>query len=165
MPLPRVEIYTDGSCINKKGGGPGAYTYIILLHDEDLKGPIRLPDETYAWEVTGVSDHTTSNRMELTAAIEALRALEQKHIVRLYTDSLYLQLGASKWMSEWQKNGWKTKSGAPVANLSMWQRIAHLVTLHDVTWVHVRGHSGDKWNERADSLAAARLAELGNLKE
>ncbi|WP_025895864.1 ribonuclease HI [Kordiimonas gwangyangensis] len=133
-----VEIYTDGACSGNPGpGGWGA----LLLYGEHEK------------ELTGGEMNTTNNRMELTAAIEALGALTRPCTVKLHTDSTYVRDGIMKWVHGWKKNGWRTANKKPVKNSDLWQALEAAVRKHDVEWIWVKGHAGDPGNERADALA------------
>ncbi|MSP44000.1 MAG: ribonuclease HI [Alphaproteobacteria bacterium] len=134
----RVDIYTDGACSGNPGpGGWGA----LLVHDGGEK------------TLCGGARDTTNNRMEMTAAIEALKALTRPCNIHLHTDSSYLRDGITKWIHGWKKNGWRTADRKPVKNQDLWQELeTHLERQH-VTWHWVRGHAGHPENERADALA------------
>jgi ribonuclease HI len=133
----RVIIYTDGGCSPNPGaGGWGA----VLLFGEHLK------------ELCGGEPDTTNNRMELTAAVEALRALKRPCAVDVYTDSQYLRNGITKWMPAWKRRNWQRKDGA-LKNVDLWKALDALADKHDVNWHWVRGHAGDALNERCDELA------------
>ena len=139
----RVVIHTDGACSGNPGpGGWGA----ILEH----KGRER--------ELSGGEAQTTNNRMELTAAIEALSALKGRCDVELHTDSQYLRKGITQWINGWKRNGWKNASKKPVKNVDLWQALDVLAATHDVEWHWVRGHAGHDLNERADALARDGMA-------
>ncbi len=143
--MKKVEIYTDGACKGNPGrGGWGA----VLKYGEHEK------------ELWGGEPHTTNNRMELLAAIEALNALKQGCKVDLYTDSQYLRKGITEWMQNWLKKGWRTASGSPVKNADLWERLNAIIGQHEVNWHWVKGHSGHPMNERADSLANRGVDEL-----
>ena len=101
---------------------------------------------------------TTNNRMELTAAIEALEALKAPSEVELYTDSNYLRGGITSWIKGWKKNGWRTADKKPVKNVELWQRLEKAASRHDVRWHWVKGHDGHDDNERADELAREGMA-------
>ena len=133
-----VEIYTDGAC----KGNPGAGGWGALL---------RRGAKTR--EIHGGEAHTTNNRMELTAVIRALEALEKGSRARLHTDSQYVQLGISEWIHAWKRRGWRTADRKPVKNEDLWRRLDELREGHDIEWIWVRGHDGDPGNERADELA------------
>ncbi len=139
--MKRVEIFTDGACSGNPGpGGWGA----ILRYGDKTK------------EMSGGEADTTNNRMELTAAIQALYALKEPCVVDLYTDSVYVKDGICGWIEGWKRNGWKTAAKKPVKNVELWQELERARNRHDVTWHWVKGHAGHPENERADELA--RLA-------
>ena len=133
-----VKAYTDGACSGNPG--PGGWGVVLQFgdHERELKG--------------GESD-TTNNRMELTAAIEALKALKEPCHIALTTDSTYVKDGITKWLSNWKRNGWKTAAKKPVKNQDLWQQLEDCVAQHTVEWLWVKGHSGHPENVRADTLA------------
>jgi ribonuclease HI len=139
----RVVIHTDGACSGNPG--PGGWG-VVLEYD----GHVR--------ELFGGAPMTTNNRMELTAAIEALRALKGRRSVELHTDSEYLRNGIGKWIHGWKRNGWRTADRKPVKNVELWQALDTLAAEHDVDWRWVRGHAGHDLNERADELARNGMA-------
>jgi ribonuclease HI len=139
--LPRVIIYTDGACIPNPGPGGWAAVLRFNAHEKVL---------------TGRAPATTNNRMELTAAVEALKALNQPCQVDIYTDSEYLKRGITEWLPGWRRRGWKRKGGA-LANVDLWQALDAALRQHPVTWHWVRGHAGDPHNERVDQLANAAI--------
>jgi ribonuclease HI len=141
-----VEIHTDGAC----KGNPGAGGWGALL---ESGGKTR--------ELFGGEAHTTNNRMELTAVIRALEALQRPCRVRLYTDSQYVQLGISEWIHQWKKRGWRTADKKPLKNEDLWRRLDELSQQHDIEWRWVRGHDGNVGNERADELANRGVASIG----
>ncbi|MEM8652394.1 MAG: ribonuclease HI [Pseudomonadota bacterium] len=133
-----VEIWTDGACSGNPGpGGWGA----LLRFGEAEK------------ELFGGEAETTNNRMELTAAIEALNALKKPCKVKLTTDSQYVKGGITGWIHGWKKNGWKTANKKPVKNAELWQALDEAVSRHQVEWHWVKGHAGHPENEKADELA------------
>ncbi|MDQ7089182.1 MAG: ribonuclease HI [Methylococcales bacterium] len=133
-----VIIYTDGACKGNPGkGGWGAW----------------LQYKTHEKELYGGEANTTNNRMELMAAIQALETLTKPCVVELYTDSVYLKDGINKWISNWKKRGWKTANKQPVKNEDLWRRLDAARESHEVSWKWVKGHSGNKGNEKADELA------------
>ncbi len=133
-----VEIYTDGACKGNPGvGGWGA----ILRSGETEK------------ELFGGVANTTNNRMEMTAVIEALRALSRSCEAVVFTDSSYVQKGISEWIHGWKRNGWKTADKKPVKNADLWQTLDDLAKGHKIEWRWVKGHAGHPENERADQLA------------
>ncbi len=133
-----VVIYTDGACSGNPG--PGGWG-VLLRHNSREK------------EISGGEVLTTNNRMELIAAIKALESLKTRCSVDLFTDSSYVKDGITKWIHNWQKNGWKTAARKPVKNAELWQRLQHILKSHDVNWHWVKGHAGHPENERADALA------------
>ena len=137
-----VEIFTDGACSGNPG--PGGWGAILRYgrHEREMHGG-------ESW--------TTNNRMELMAAIQALEALTRSTQVTLYTDSVYLRDGITKWVDTWQQNGWRTASKKPVKNVDLWQRLVGATQRHQVEWVWVRGHTGHPENERADALARSGI--------
>ncbi len=133
-----IEIHTDGACSGNPGpGGWGA----VLRAGELVK------------EIKGGEADTTNNRMELTAAIEALAALKRPSRVVLYTDSTYVRQGITEWIHGWKRNNWRTSAKKPVKNEDLWRRLDALSAEHDIDWRWVKGHAGDPGNERADALA------------
>jgi ribonuclease HI len=143
---PPVLIYTDGSC--KGNPGPGGWG-VWLRSGEHEK------------ELFGGEPVTTNQRMELTAAVQALSALTRPCAVVLYTDSRYVMDGITKWINGWKRNGWLTTAKQPVKNADLWQALDAARARHDVEWRWVKGHSGDEGNERADALANAGAAAAG----
>lgn len=140
-----VEISTDGACLGNPGpGGWGA----VLRYKGSEK------------QLSGAEPNTTNNRMELQAAIEALAALTRPSTVVLYTDSVYVRDGITKWVAGWQRNGWKTAAKKPVKNVELWQRLVDEQQRHDVEWRWVKGHNGDHYNEIADTLATTAARTL-----
>jgi|TARA_R110002096_G_scaffold266710_1_gene460372 ribonuclease HI len=136
--MKEIEIYTDGACSGNPGpGGWGA----LLIYADHTK------------EIMEGAFETTNNRMELTAAIEALTALKEPCKVTLHTDSTYVKDGITKWIENWKNNGWRTAAKKPVKNSDLWQALDLAVQRHTITWKWVKGHNGDEGNERADELA------------
>ncbi len=143
--MKRVEVFTDGACSGNPGpGGWGA----ILRYNGTEK------------ELGGAEAETTNNRMELTAAIEALNALKSPCRVDLYTDSVYVRDGINSWIHGWKRNGWRTAARKPVKNAELWQALDAARQRHEVTWHWIKGHSGHPENERADELARAAIAQI-----
>jgi ribonuclease HI len=138
-----VVIYTDGAC--KGNPGPGGWG-------------VWLRSGTHEKELYGGEPLTTNNRMELTAVIEALNALTRPCEVTLFTDSVYVRDGITKWIHNWKRRGWVTSDKKPVKNADLWQRLDEAAARHRVDWRWVRGHTGDIGNERADALANAGCA-------
>ncbi len=142
--MKRVRIYTDGACIGNPG--PGGWGAVLL------SGPHRK-------EISGGERETTNNRMELRAAIEALRALREPAEVDLYTDSAYLQRGLTEWLPRWKAQGWRRREGrrlVPIANEDLWRELDALISAHKVRFHWLAGHAGDPENDRADALARAQ---------
>jgi ribonuclease HI len=108
----------------------------------------------------GGDPETTNNRMELTAAIEALNALKGPRSVILHTDSKYVMDGINEWMPNWKKRGWKTSAKKPVKNKDLWQALDEAAARHDIEWIWVKGHDGNEGNEEADALANRGIDEL-----
>jgi ribonuclease HI len=144
--LALVEIWTDGGC--KPNPGPGGWAAILRFG-------------TVERELSGADAATTNNRMELTAAAEALEALTRPCTVALHTDSEYLRNGITRWTTGWVRKNWRSASGDPVANIDLWKRILAAAQRHEIDWRWVRGHSGDTMNERADVLATEARTKLG----
>ena len=140
-----VEIYTDGAC--RGNPGPGGWGALLRYRGRER-------------HLQGAAAATTNNRMELTAAIEALRALTRPSRVHLHTDSQYVKNGITEWMVGWKKRGWKTAARAPVKNVDLWQQLDEACTAHQVSWYWVKGHSGHADNDKADSLANAAIDEM-----
>jgi ribonuclease HI len=141
--MAAVEIWTDGACSGNPG--PGGWGAILRYgaNEKDLCGGEAL---------------TTNNRMELTAAISALEALKRPSAVELHTDSQYLRDGVTSWISNWKRNGWRTRDRKPVKNDDLWRRLDEATERHEIDWRWVRGHAGDPMNERADELARRGMA-------
>lgn len=136
---PEVAIHTDGAC----SGNPGPGGWAAVLRHGD-----------YEREISGGEPHTTNQRMELRAAVEALKALKQPCRVRLHSDSAYLiNCFKQRWYENWESNGWKNKDKKPVENRDLWEELVRLNRLHEIEWIKVAGHSGDPLNERCDELA------------
>lgn len=149
--MPEIEIYTDGAC----SGNPGAGGWGVILRCG-----------TTEKELSGGEKETTNNRMELTAVIEALKALKKECRITLYTDSRYVMDGINQWMPNWKSNGWRTTNKkSPVKNIDLWQQLDTLVSQHQIKWVWVKGHNGHPENERVDTLArnqAKSFCEISN---
>jgi ribonuclease HI len=136
--MKQVIIYSDGACSGNPG--PGGWGACILYNSNTL-------------ELYGSETQTTNNRMELSGAIKALESLKESCVVDLYTDSKYVQMGISQWIHSWLKNNWRTSGNQPVKNVDLWQNLLQLTEFHVVKWHWVKGHSTDKYNNIADSLA------------
>ena len=139
--MKQIRAFTDGACSGNPG--PGGWGAVLQFGDHER-------------ELHGGARNTTNNRMELTAAIEALKALSEPCQVTLTTDSTYVKDGITQWLANWKRNGWKTAAKKPVKNQDLWQALDHESARHEIDWCWVKGHSGHPENERAD-----RLANLG----
>jgi ribonuclease HI len=117
------------------------------------------PDQTDPQEMVGAERDTTNNRMELRAAAEALRSLSEPHQVEIYTDSKYLRQGITEWLSNWEYRNWQTSDKTEVKNQDLWQSLSVQNNRHTVNWHWVKGHAGNKWNERVDKLATAQIPQ------
>lgn len=133
-----VEIFTDGACAGNPG--PGGWGALLIYSDAEK-------------EIYGGERSSTNNRMELMAAIKALETLQRSSSVRLSTDSVYLKDGITKWVHNWQNNGWRTANKKQVKNVDLWKRLIDASGPHDIQWLWVKGHAGHLGNERADALA------------
>lgn len=148
--VPTVDIYTDGACSGNPG--PGGWGAVICYQSMET-------------DLSGGDATTTNNRMEMMAAIKALQSLPRRCQVHLYTDSMYVRDGVTRWMINWKKNGWKTSDKKPVKNQDLWLQLDALLTQQDITWHWVKGHDGVELNERADALARnAIIAQRMNLQ-
>jgi len=142
-----VEIYADGAC--KGNPGPGGWGAWLRFGAKEK-------------ELYGGEPLTTNNRMELTAVIRALEALNRSCKVRIYTDSVYVQKGITEWVHAWKLRNWRTADKKPVKNDDLWQVLDRLAQAHEIEWKWVKGHAGDAGNERADMLANKGVAALTN---
>ena len=137
-----MEIYSDGAC--RGNPGPGGWGALLRFKGKEK-------------ELWGGAAATTNNRMELTAAIEGLKALKKASTVTIHTDSRYVMDGAAKWIIGWKKKGWKTADKKPVKNEDLWRALDAEMARHQIHWVWVAGHSGHPENERADALARGAI--------
>jgi ribonuclease HI len=135
--LPNVTIYTDGAC--DPNPGPGGWAALLRSGSRE-----RI--------LTGSDPDTTNNRMELTAAIQALQHLKRPSQVRFFTDSQYLRRGITEWLPTWKRRNWRRKGGK-LANIELWQALDSAIQPHQIDWHWVRGHSGNRLNQRVDRLA------------
>ena len=141
--IKSVELYTDGACSGNPG--PGGWAAVLLFKGREK-------------EMSGFKPETTNNVMELSAAVEGLKGLKEKCIVKLYSDSSYLINAFEKgWIFNWKKNGWKTASKDPVKNKELWQQLDELTRTHEIKWIKVKGHADNKYNNRCDELAVAEI--------
>ena len=134
----KITIYTDGACSGNPGKGGWA---AVIIEDKNEK------------TISGSEPLTTNNRMELSAAIRGLEAIDLEYAVSVYTDSQYVRNGVTQWIGKWKANGWKTAGRKPVKNQDLWQQLDLAASRRSVEWHWVRGHSGHPQNERADALA------------
>ena len=137
----KIEIYTDGSC--DPNPGPGGWAAIIM--DGKVKKILK-----------GYSAESTNNRMELTAALEALKHVDALKPVRIYTDSQYLQKGVEEWLANWKARNWKRKGGI-LANIDLWKEISEEIAHHKIVWRWIKGHAGNPYNEQADRIAMQEI--------
>lgn len=135
--LPHVLIYTDGAC--DPNPGPGGWGAVLLFNSSKK-------------EISGSAKESTNNRMELTAAIKALETLSRKCRIDFYTDSEYLKRGITEWLETWRARNWRRKGGS-LKNVDLWQILDKLIAQHEIVWHWVRGHAGNRYNQRADFLA------------
>ena len=143
--MKQVELYTDGACSGNPG--PGGWGAILCFGGKEK-------------ELSGGESNTTNNRMELTAVIEGLAALNERCAVTVTSDSKYVIDGIQKgWAKRWKRNGWRKGDKKPALNPDLWDRLLTLVDAHDVTFVWVRGHQGHEFNERCDRLAVAQCSK------
>ena len=139
-----IKIYSDGACWGNPG--PGGWAAILISRGHNK-------------EISGAERQTTNNRMEITAALEGLKALKQPSVVHFFTDSSYLVNAATSWMPGWKARGWKRKDGV-LLNADLWQELDRELAKHKVDWTWVKGHAGNRYNERADKLATDAIRSL-----
>jgi ribonuclease HI len=140
--MKKVTIHTDGGCHGNPG--PGGWAAVLAFGE-------------HRREVSGGAPATTNNRMEIQAALEALKALKEPCAVTIYTDSSYLRSGVTSWVKGWKRNGWKTKTKQPVKNEDLWRELDEVAAKHQITWEWLKGHAGHEENERCDVLATAAI--------
>lgn len=143
--MKKVTIYTDGACSGNPGaGGWGA----VLFYKDQMR------------EMSGFEENTTNNKMELTAAIKALERLKEPCEVELYSDSAYLiNAFLEGWLTKWQMNGFKSSNKKPVQNVDLWQKLIELNNTHKITWIKVKGHADNVYNNRCDALATGEISK------
>ena len=139
-----INIYTDGACSGNPG--IGGWGVVILYNGEQI-------------QLNGGEQNTTNNKMELTAAIKALEYFVQREDLIIHTDSKYVKDGIESWIINWKRNGWKTAAKKPVKNKEMWIALDDLMKKHNINWEWVKGHAGNKHNEKADYLARRYIEE------
>ena len=137
--MDKVDIYTDGACIGNPG--PGGWAFIIKYNNGEIKA------------FNGSAKYTTNNKMELTAAIKAIKYFKKKIIINIYTDSKYLKDGITIWIKKWKLNGWKTSNKKKVKNSDLWRLLEEKIHNHEIHWTWVKGHDKNILNEKADMLA------------
>jgi len=137
-----IEIFTDGACLGNPG--PGGWGALLRWKGKEK-------------ELSGGEAHTTNNRMELKATIEALRAIKKPVPIHIYTDSQYVKNGITLWLVDWKKNGWKTKQKDPVKNQDLWEDLDQIASQYAITWHWIKGHAGHVENERVDVLARSAV--------
>lgn len=145
-----VEIFVDGACSGNPG--PGGWGAILRYQGQEKS-------------ISGAEAQTTNNRMELTAAIQALSALKKPCQIIITTDSEYVRKGITEWLPKWKKNLWKKADKTPVLNVDLWQRLDELALQHQIQWCWVRGHSGHPENEQADYLARQAINTFLKVKK
>jgi ribonuclease HI len=138
-----LEIYTDGAC--KGNPGPGGWGALLLWNDHQKK-------------LSGFEADTTNNRMELRAAIEALKAVKKPIPIKLHTDSTYVRSGITEWIKKWQANGWNK---GKIKNIDLWEELYELTKQFEIEWIWVKGHSGHKYNDIVDQLASDAAENRG----
>jgi ribonuclease HI len=142
--MKHVQLITDGACLGNPG--PGGWAYILRFGDKTR-------------EVSGSAPETTNNRMELTAAIEGLRALKEPCSVEVVTDSEYVKNGITTWIHGWKRNGWKTAAKKPVVNQDLWKDLESATDSHQIRWTWTKGHADHDDNNRCDELATRAARE------
>ncbi len=145
MTSSQVTLYTDGACSGNPG--PGGWACVLLYNE-------------FRRRISGYEQYTTNNKMELMGVIKGLESLTRPMPVLIITDSQYVKNGFSEgWLENWQKNGWKTKSGRAVKNIELWMQLSLLQRKHHLTWQWVKGHSGNEFNEMCDELARNAISK------
>ena len=144
--MDKVDIYTDGACLGNPG--PGGWAFIIKYNGGKIK------------EFSGSEKYTTNNKMELTAAIKAVKYFKKKIIINIYTDSRYLKDGITTWIKKWKINGWKTSNKKKVKNSDLWKLLEEGIKDHEIHWIWVKGHNENVFNEKADMLAKKAIGSL-----
>ncbi len=133
-----IKIYTDGSCIGNPGNG--GWAAILLINEKKIK-------------IKGYNKNTTNNQMELTAPIKALKKIPISEKIEIYTDSKYVKIGITEWVTKWKKNNWKTSSKKKVKNIDLWKELDNLNEKYHIKWCWIKGHSGNILNDEVDQLA------------
>ncbi|PYG87599.1 ribonuclease HI [Ruminiclostridium sufflavum DSM 19573] len=144
--MKQIEIYTDGACSGNPG--PGGWGAILIYGEHKI-------------ELSGSEKETTNNKMELTAALEALKRLKEPCCVNLYSDSAYLVNAFRQgWLDKWIKNGWKRNKNEEVKNTELWRELVRLSEYHRITWIKVKGHADNEYNNLCDKLATGEIKKL-----
>lgn len=144
--MKKIDIYTDGACSGNPG--PGGYGAILIYKNSEKI-------------ISGNEQETTNNRMELTAVIESLKALKESCIVNLYTDSAYVCNAVTQnWINNWQINNWKNSQKKPVLNKDLWLELINLLLMHNVTFIKVKGHADNMYNNKCDEIARNEISKL-----
>ena len=144
-PMNKIKIYTDGAC--KGNPGNGGWGAVIILND-------------VVKEIKGYCKNTTNNKMELLASIMALRTIGSAEDIEIYTDSMYLKNGITNWIHNWKKNNWLNSSKKIIKNKELWEEIDKFNNIYNISWIWVKAHNGDFYNERADELANIAIKEM-----
>ena len=139
----KFKIYTDGACSGNPG--PGGWGAVIFDNDNNQTN------------ISGKEKNTTNNRMEILAAIMALKKIKSNSQITIYTDSTYVKNGITEWMFNWKKNDWKTASKKPVKNKDLWIKLDKLCEKNKVSWKWVKGHATNKYNKLADQLSTSAI--------
>lgn len=142
--MKKVQVITDGACSGNPG--PGGWAAILRYNHHEK-------------ELWGSEPHTTNNRMEMMAAIEALRSLKENCEIEVVTDSVYLKMGITEWIHGWKRKGWMTAAKKPVVNQDLWKALDEQVSRHKTTWVWTKGHASHADNNRCDELATRAAKE------
>lgn len=143
--LKEITIYTDGACSGNPG--PGAWAAILIYNGIEK-------------ELVGYESNTTNNRMELTAAIEAISAVKYSCSIKLFSDSSYLINAINNnWLGKWKNNDWHKSNKQPAQNIDLWEKISSLIQIHDIKWIKVKGHSDNSYNNRCDKLATSEISK------
>lgn len=145
--MKNVIIYTDGACSGNPG--PGGWGSILMYNDQKK-------------EISGFCENTTNNIMEITAVLEALKLLKEPCNVKVYSDSAYVVNAFNQnWITNWKKNNWKNASKSPVKNKELWEELDKLISIHEVEFIKVKGHSDNEFNNRCDFLATSAIKNKG----
>lgn len=146
--MKKITIYTDGSCSGNPG--PGGWAALLIYNDHKK-------------EISGGEANTTNNRMEMLAAIEAIKAVKSPSELEIYTDSVYLKNGVTTWIHSWKRNGWKTSDKKEVKNQDLWKEIDKFSSIHKINWFWVKGHSNNEFNNYVDVLAVEACKKIKRL--